>query len=164
MNNFSKFKWFMLTGFYSGLLPKAPGTWGSIVGVLIAYLVILFFPNPNLTILLLAVFFSIIGIKFTNEYEEITKTHDDKRIVIDEIAGVLITIGLFGELQKDTFIKLLLAFLAFRLFDITKPSIIGKIDKKAPGGLGVMGDDIVAGIFAAIFAGILYMGYLKIIS
>ena len=67
-----------------------------------------------------------------------------------------------ASLEEDTLIKIILAFLAFRLFDIKKPSIIGKIDKNAPGGLGVMGDDIVAGIFAGILAGIFYMGYLKI--
>jgi len=162
MKEFNKFKWFILTGFFSGLLPKAPGTWGSLVGVIIAYLVIVFFPNPNLTIMLLATLFTIIGFKLVNEYEENGGIHDDKRIVIDEIAGVLITIGLFGNLKEDTLIKLFLAFISFRLFDIKKPSIIGKIDKKAPGGLGVMGDDILAGIFGGIFAGILYIGYLKI--
>ena len=158
----NKFKWFLLTGFYSGLLPKAPGTWGSIVGIVIAYFVILFFPNPNLTIMLLAVLFSIIGYKLVNEYEQNGGIHDDKRIVIDEIAGVLITVGVLGNLKDDTLIKLFLAFVSFRLFDIWKPSIIGRIDKKAKGGLGVMGDDILAGIFGGIFAGILYMIYLKI--
>jgi len=161
MKEFSKFKWFLLTGFFSGLLPKAPGTWGSVVGVVIAYLVILFFPNPNLTIMLLATLFTIIGFKLVNEYEENGGIHDDKRIVIDEIAGVLITIGVLNNLKEDTLIKLFLAFISFRLFDIWKPSIIGKIDKKAKGGLGVMGDDILAGIFGGIFAGILYIGYLK---
>jgi len=164
MENFNKFKWFLLTGFFSGLLPKAPGTWGSVVGVIIAYLVILFFPNPNLTIILLAVLFTIIGIKLVNEYEQNGGIHDDKRIVIDEIAGVLIAIGVLGNLKEDSLIKLFLAFISFRLFDIWKPSIIGKIDKKAPGGLGVMGDDILAGIFGGILAGVLYMIYLKIIS
>ena len=159
---FNTFKWFLLTGFFSGLLPKAPGTWGSVVGVIIAYLVILFMPNPNLTILLLAVLFTIIGYKLTNEYEAIVSIHDDKRIVIDEIAGVLISIGVLGDLKHDTFLKLVLAFIAFRLFDIWKPSIIGKIDEKAPGGLGVMGDDVVAGAFGGILAGILYIAYLKI--
>jgi len=158
----NKFKWFLLTGFYSGLLPKAPGTWGSLVGIIIAYFVILFFPNPNLTIMLLAVLFSIIGYKLVNEYEQNGGIHDDKRIVIDEIAGVLITVGVLGNLKDDTLIKLFLAFVSFRLFDIWKPSIIGRIDKKAKGGLGVMGDDILAGIFGGIFAGILYMIYLKI--
>ena len=159
---FNTFKWFLLTGFFSGLMPKAPGTWGSVVGVIIAYLVIVFMPNPNMTILLLAVLFTIVGYKLTNEYESIVNIHDDKRIVIDEIAGVLISIGILGNLKQDTFLKLLLAFIAFRILDIWKPSIIGKIDEKAPGGLGVMGDDVVAGAFGGILAGILYMAYLKI--
>ena len=162
MENFNKFKWFLLTGFFSGLIPKAPGTFGSIVGVIIAYLVIIFMPNPNLTILLLAVLFTIIGYKLTNEYEANGGIHDDKRIVIDEIAGVLISIGILGNLKQDTLLKLLLAFIAFRILDIWKPSIIGKIDQKAPGGLGVMGDDVVAGAFGGILAGIMYMAYLKI--
>ena len=162
MKEFNKFKWFLLTGFFSGLMPKAPGTWGSVVGVIIAYLVIIFMPNPNMTILLLAVLFTIIGYKLTNEYEATVNIHDDKRIVIDEIAGVLISIGVLGNLTQDTLLKLILAFLAFRLLDIWKPSIIGKIDEKAPGGLGVMGDDVVAGAFGGILAGILYMAYLKI--
>jgi len=158
----NKIKWFLLTGFFSGLLPKAPGTWGSLVGVIIAYFIILFFPNPNTTILLLAVLFSLIGIKLVDEYEKHGGEHDDKRIVIDEIAGVLITIGLLGNLKQDTIIKLIFAFIAFRILDIWKPSIIGRVDKKAKGGLGVMGDDILAGIFGGILAGIFYMAYLKI--
>jgi len=158
----NKINWFFLTGFFSGLLPKAPGTWGSLVGVIIAYLIILFFPNPNTTILLLAVLFSLMGIKMVDEYEKQGGEHDDKRIVIDEIAGVLITIGLLGNLKEDTLIKLFFAFISFRLLDIWKPSIIGRLDKNLKGGLGVMGDDILAGIFGGIFAGILYMIYLKI--
>jgi len=158
----NKFNWFLLTGFFSGLLPKAPGTWGSIVGALIAYFVIIYMPNPNTTLLLLAILFSILGVKLINEYEANGGIHDDKRIVIDEIAGVLIAIGLFGNLKDDTLIKVALAFLSFRLFDIWKPSIIGRVDKKVKGGWGVMGDDILAGIFGGIFAGILYMVYLKL--
>ena len=162
MENYSKFNWFLLTGFFSGLLPKAPGTWGSLTASLMAYAIIVYFPNPAVTIWLLAIFFSVVGIKLVNDYEAKGGIHDDKRIVIDEFAGVLISIGLFGDLKHDTFIKIILTFLAFRFFDITKPSIIGKIDKKAPGGLGVMGDDILAGIFGGILAALMYMGYLKI--
>jgi phosphatidylglycerophosphatase A len=149
-------KWFILTGFYSGLFPKAPGTAGSLVAAIMAILIILFLPNPHLTIWLLIVLFSIMGYKLINEYEAQGGEHDDKRIVIDEFAGVLISIGLFANLKEDTFLKVFLAFLAFRLFDIWKPSIIGKIDKHAKGGLGVMGDDILAGIFGGILAGIIY--------
>ncbi|GAB6044499.1 phosphatidylglycerophosphatase A [Caminibacter profundus] len=158
-----KINWFFLTGFYSGLLPKAPGTWGSIVGAVIAYFIIMFFPNPNQTILLLASLFFVMGYKMVDEYEQNGGIHDDKRIVIDEIAGVLISIGLIGDLKVDTLIKLFFAFIAFRIFDIWKPSIIGRIDKKA-GAFGVMGDDALAGIFASIMAGIFYIGYLKLIS
>ncbi len=157
-----KINWFFLTGFYSGLLPKAPGTWGSLVGVVIAFLVIKFFPNPNQTILMLALLFFVMGYKMVEEYEKNGGIHDDKRIVIDEIAGVLITIGILGNLKQDTIIKLLFAFLAFRILDIWKPSIIGRIDKKLKGGLGVMGDDALAGIFGGILAGIFYIVYLKI--
>jgi phosphatidylglycerophosphatase A len=162
MQNFSKIKWFILTGFYSGLLPKAPGTWGSIIGVIIAWIIIIFMPNPNETIMLLAALFAVIGYRFADEYEEKGGIHDDKRIVIDEIAGVLISIGVIGHLKHDTFIKLLLAFLAFRLFEIWKPSIIGRIDRKFKGGLGVMGDDVIAGAFGGILAALIYMGYLKL--
>ncbi|MEO1927254.1 MAG: phosphatidylglycerophosphatase A [Nautiliaceae bacterium] len=160
---YNKFNWFLLTGFFSGLLPKAPGTWGSLVAAIIAYLVITFLPNPATTIWLLVVLFSIIGFKLINDYESKGGIHDDKRIVIDEFAGVLIAIGVFGNLKEDTLIKIVLAFICFRIFDIWKPSIIGKIDKKAPGSLGVMGDDILAGAFGGIAAGILYVGYLRII-
>ncbi|MEO1923731.1 MAG: phosphatidylglycerophosphatase A [Nautiliaceae bacterium] len=160
----NKVKWFILTGFYSGLLPKAPGTWGSIVGAIIAYLVIKFFPTPNQTLLMLAMLFFVIGVKFTDEYEKNGGIHDDKRIVIDEIAGILIAIGLLGDLKNDTLIKIFFAFVAFRIFDIWKPSIIGRIDKKLKGGLGVMADDALAGIFGAILAGIFYIGYLKLKS
>jgi phosphatidylglycerophosphatase A len=162
MENYNKFNWFLLTGFFSGLLPKAPGTWGSLAASVMAYFIIVYLPNPVTTIWLLAVFFSVVGYKLVNDYEKKGGIHDDKRIVIDEFAGIFVTIGLFGHLKEDTLIKIILAFAAFRLLDIWKPSVIGKIDKNAPGGAGVMGDDIVAGAFAGILAGIMYMGYLKI--
>jgi phosphatidylglycerophosphatase A len=160
--NYNKFNWFILTGFFSGLLPKAPGTWGSLVATIMAYLIIVFLPNPHTTIWLLVVLFSIVGYKLTNDYESKGGIHDDKRIVIDEFAGVLISIALFASLKDDTLIKLFLAFASFRLFDIWKPSIIKKADN-LPGGLGVMADDILAGIFGGILAGIIYGAYLKLI-
>ena len=162
MKKYNKFNWFLLTGFFSGLLPKAPGMWGSLTAAVIAYFIITYLPNPATTIWLLVIFFSVVGYKLVNDYEAKGGEHDDKRIVIDEFAGMLISIGVFGNLKEDTLIKIILAFLAFRLFDIKKPSIIGKIDKNASGGFGVMGDDILAGIFGGILAGIFYMGYLKI--
>ena len=162
MENYNKFNWFLLTGFFSGLIPKAPGTFGSIVATFLAYIIIIYFPNPVTTIWLLVIFFSVVGFKLVNDYESNGGIHDDKRIVIDEFAGVLISIGLLDNLKEDTIIKLLFAFIAFRILDVWKPSIIGKIDSNAKGGLGVMGDYIVAGAFGGILAGIMYMGYIKL--
>ena len=156
-------RWFLITGFYSGLLPKAPGTWGSLVATILAYLIIIFMPNPYITIWLLILFFSVVGFKFINEYEKETNIHDDKRIVIDEFIGVLISIGVLGSLKDDTLIKLFLAFISFRFFDIYKPSIIGRVDKNLKGALGVIGDDVLAGIFGGILAAILYSGYLEVL-
>jgi len=158
----NRFEWFLLTGFFSGLFPKAPGTAGSIAAALLAWAVVTYSATPYITLWLLAIFFSIAGIKLTDRYEAAGGEHDDKRIVIDEFAGMFITVGLLGDIKHDTLIKIILAFIAFRILDITKPSIIGKVDKNVKGGLGVMGDDILAGLFAAILAGLFYILYLKI--
>ena len=149
---------FFLYGLYSGLLPKAPGTWGSIVGAIFGYIILMFLPQS--TLFLLAIFISVIAVKEINKYEEETGIHDDKRIVIDEIAGMWITMSLAG----GSVVATIFSFIFFRILDIKKPSIIGKIDKKVKGGWGVMGDDLVAGIFAGILAAMSYSLYLKGIS
>ena len=147
-----------LTGLYSGLLPKAPGTWGTIVGLLIGVAILQFFP-PS-TLFLLSILITVIAVKEINKYEQKTQTHDDKSIVIDEIAGIWIALSLSGA----TIIQIILSFIFFRAFDILKPSIIGKIDKNVKGGWGVMGDDLLAGIFAGISSALVYMIYLKFFS
>jgi len=147
---------FFLYGLNSGLLPKAPGTWGSIVGGIIGYIILMFLPQS--TLFLLAIFVSVIAVKEINKYEEKTGIHDDKRIVIDEIAGMWIAMSLAG----GSIIATIFSFIYFRILDIKKPSIIGKIDKNVKGGWGVMGDDLVAGIFAGILAAGSYGVYLKV--
>jgi phosphatidylglycerophosphatase A len=149
---------FFLYGLNSGLLPKAPGTWGSIVGAIFGYFILMFLPQS--TLFLLAIFISVIAVKEINKYEQETGIHDDKRIVIDEIAGMWITMSLAG----GSVVATVFSFIYFRIFDITKPSIIGKIDKNVKGGWGVMGDDLVAGIFAGILSAGSYALYLKVIS
>jgi phosphatidylglycerophosphatase A len=76
-------------------------------------------------------------------------THDNSEIVIDELAGMWIAMSIGGVLA-DSFFLGVVAFVFFRLFDIWKPSIIGRIDRDVGGGMGVMGDDVVAGIFAGL--------------
>jgi phosphatidylglycerophosphatase A len=151
-----KFEWFLLTGFGSGLLPKAPGTWGSLVGLIIGGVIIYTFPTPNLTLALLALLFTIVGVKLTDKFEKEGGLHDDSRIVIDEIAGLLLGLALFQWGDRWDWLKMVLIFAGFRLMDIWKPSIIGKIDQKLKGGWGVMADDLLAGIFGTLLAGIFY--------
>jgi phosphatidylglycerophosphatase A len=142
-----------LTGCYSGLLPKAPGTWGSIVGVIIAYIILQFFPQS--TLFLLAILITVIGIKEINIYEKTANTHDDPKIVIDEIAGIWLGAAI---LPDTSLLWLFILFIAFRFFDIKKPSIIAKAEK-LPGGIGVMADDLVAGVAAGLLTGMLYTLY-----
>lgn len=145
-----------LTGCYTGLMPKAPGTWGSIFGLILSFFILKFLP-PS-TLFLLSILITIIAIKEINSYEKETNTHDDKKIVIDEVAGIWIAISILPNISP---IWLFIAFIFFRIFDILKPSYIGKIDKDVKGGLGVMGDDILAGILAGLSTGLIYVIWSK---
>jgi len=147
---------FFLYGLNSGLLPKAPGTWGSIVGAIIGYIILLYLPQS--TLFLLSILITLIAVKEINIYEAKTGIHDDKRIVIDEIAGMWVAMSLAG----GSIVATIFSFIYFRILDIKKPSIIGKIDEKVDGGWGVMGDDLVAGIFAGIMSAGSYAFYLKV--
>ena len=161
--------WFLLTGGYSGTSPKAPGTVGSAVSLLLGLVILTYFDTT--TLFLGAVLASVAGYKLVNDYEANGGIHDNKHIVIDELAGMWIAMSIAGsifmnETQTSFSIPLeafsdymshwtlwlafALSFATFRYFDIAKPSIIGRIDKNTKGGLGVMGDDVVAGVAAGI--------------
>ncbi|QOG12377.1 phosphatidylglycerophosphatase A [Arcobacter sp. FWKO B] len=138
-----------LTLFYSGLSPKAPGTVGSVVALILG-LIILWLSSPT-TLFLLTILVSIIAVNQIDKYEHEVGSHDDKEIVIDELAGMWLCLSMVAHSSDvNIFIGAILGFALFRFFDIAKPSIIGKIDAKVKGGLGVMGDDIVAGFFAGL--------------
>ena len=143
--NFRKF--FITVGF-SGLSPKAPGTVGSFVSLIIG-IFLLEFLHPS-TLFLLALLITVIAIKQIDIYENETGIHDSKEIVIDELAGMWITLAICGINSSNILIMTPIAFIFFRLFDIWKPSFIGKIDRDIKGGLGVMGDDVLAGVAAGI--------------
>ena len=132
---------FIATGFYSGYLPKAPGTWGSLVGL------VLFFLLHNLSLeIYLAVVAGIflIGTFASGEAEKIMDRQDPGLVVIDEIVGMLITMIAIPA----TPLAMALGFVLFRIFDIWKPFPIGFVDQRFHGGLGIMLDDIVAGIYS----------------
>ncbi|PAF48910.1 hypothetical protein BKH41_04600 [Helicobacter sp. 12S02232-10] len=132
-----------LTLFYSGKSSVAPGTMGSLVALIIG-LPILYFSSE--TIFLFAIFIGIIAIKQIDIYEKNGGIHDDKSIVIDELVGLWLAMGMVGFSLSG----IIMAFLFFRLYDIWKPSIIGKIDREIKGGLGVVGDDALAGLLAGL--------------
>lgn len=142
------FRRFFLTLGYSGLSPKAPGTIGSFVALVLGLFLLEFFHSS--TLFLLSILVSVIAIKQIDIYEKETSTHDSKEIVIDELAGMWLSLSICGINSQNVFILAPLAFVFFRLFDIYKPSIIGRVDKNVKGGLGVMADDLLAGLFAGI--------------
>ena len=140
-------KFFLTVGF-SGLSPKAPGTVGSFVSLIIG-LFLLEFLHVS-TLFLLALLITVVAIKQIDIYENEVGAHDGKEIVIDELAGMWITLAICGINSSNILFMAPIAFIFFRLFDIWKPSFIGKIDRDVKGGLGVMGDDVLAGIAAGI--------------
>ena len=155
------FRKFFLTVGFSGLSPKAPGTVGSFVSLIIG-LFLLEFLHVS-TLFLLALLITVIAIKQIDIYEKEVGMHDGKEIVIDELAGMWITLAICGINSSNILYMAPIAFLFFRLFDIWKPSIIGKIDRDVKGGLGVMGDDVVAGIAAGIATAGVYQLIVKFI-
>jgi len=136
-----------LTLFYSGLSPKAPGTVGSFVALIMGVGLLNYFTFSNL--FLASILITVLAIKQIDIYEKEVGFHDSKEIVIDELAGMWITLSVAG-VEHTNYVGAIVAFGYFRLFDILKPSIIGRIDQKVQGGLGVMGDDVVAGILAGL--------------
>lgn len=139
-----------LAFFGFGLLPKAPGTWGSVAGAVAAYFVLYFFSAT--TLLLASILLFLVSISVIDDFEKKVNSHDESFIVIDEVAGVWLAIAISGA----TISQLVLSLVLFRVLDIKKPSIIGRIDRNVKGGLGVMGDDMVAGFFAGIISAMIY--------
>jgi phosphatidylglycerophosphatase A len=142
-----------LTLGYSGLSPKAPGTVGSIIALILAMLLLKYISIS--TLFMLSLLISVIAVKQIDIYEKEVGTHDGSEIVIDELAGMWITLSI-ANATSNNYILALIAFVYFRLFDILKPSIIGKIDRDVKGGWGVMADDIVAGLFAGLCTSMTY--------
>jgi len=159
------------TGGGVGFIPLAPGTFGSLVGLM------LFFPLSGLGVpvyLVVLAGLSLLGVWASGKAEQIFECPDDGRIVIDEVVGQLIALtplvalgclgtsigsspeqasgaGLWSTGFRGRFIFLLVTgFVAFRWLDIYKPGVIRWVERNISGGAGVMADDWVAGLFAAV--------------
>ena len=127
----------------------APGTMGSLIGVLIGCFLILYLDIKIYLIFL--IIFIIISYFLCEAHLKLYNAKDPKEVVVDEISGQFIAI--LGCVQSENliyiFLSLLLSFILFRFFDITKIGPIKKFEK-LPNGIGIMADDIVAGLFAFI--------------
>ncbi|WRC80512.1 phosphatidylglycerophosphatase A [Helicobacter pylori] len=142
MNKFSLRACF-LTLFFSGYSKKAPGTIGSFVALLLGLPILIFSAN---TLFLAAILIGLIAIAQIDKEEEESKIHDSSYIVIDELVGMWLAMAISGL----SLAGVVLSFIFFRIYDITKPSLIGKIDKEVKGGLGVVADDALAGVLAGL--------------
>ena len=132
---------FLATGFYIGNIPFAPGSFGSLIGL---PLCLALAGIPLTSAVLCTLFFILFAVCIADAAEKILKQNDPGCIVIDEIAGMMVAlIGLpFNP------ITVVIGFIIFRILDILKPFPIRSLDKRIPGGLGVVADDVAAGIMA----------------
>ena len=130
-------------GFGSGLAKKAPGTFGTLAAVPI-YLVLV--QTSSWIYSIVTIFCSIAGVWICGIAADKLGEHDFGGIVWDEIAGYLMTMWFVGFSWQNV----MLGFVLFRIFDIIKPWPIKWIDQKVDGGLGIMLDDVLAGILAAV--------------
>jgi len=136
-----KFNKNLFTLFGIGKLP-ASGTFGSFFTLLIYFILQKYF--NNLTIIILLIFVTLYSLIFLNKIIENFKQKDPKEIVIDEYIGQMIPLTVCG----NNIYLILVAFISFRFFDITKIYPANIFDKKIEGPLGVIGDDIIAGIYS----------------
>lgn len=134
---------FFATAGFIGLMPKAPGTFGTLVAVPIAFLLAQLGPNLYLLATALLIVFAI---WISELYERALGSHDSKEIVIDEVVGYLVA---FTWLPM-TWMSLVAAFIVFRIFDILKPYPISVLDRRVKGGLGVVVDDLAAGLLTSL--------------
>ena len=144
-------KWLLLiaTYFNIGRISKAPGTMATLATIPLWWILSQLGPVLYMIITILLV---PVGIIAAQAYESQSGSHDAQEIVIDEVVGFLITMAWVPL----TWQSVVIGFLLFRFFDIVKPPPIKQLDEKVPGGLGVMVDDIAAGIVSGIIMQVLY--------
>ena len=134
---------FIATAGGAGYSPIAPGTCGTLVAVPLAWLCR---GTDTLTYLGVAVLVTVVGIAAAQRADQVWRAHDSQRIVIDEVAGYLITVALVDRASGWV---LAAGFVVFRALDIVKPPPIRWVDEHVPGGAGVVLDDVAAGVMGA---------------
>jgi phosphatidylglycerophosphatase A len=150
----------------AGLVNKAPETVGTLAALPVGVVILFYFGMETLFMLTLAI--TVIGVLEINKYEKSTGLHDQQHIVIDEAAGMWLSLMIAVSTANTmsypyaVILAIILSFAAFRLFDSWKPSTIGWIDREVKGGLGVMLDDVVAGIAGGFLTVVILMGLEKV--
>ena len=138
--------YFVAAGFGSGLAPKAPGTAGTVVGVILYALLLASLP---LWVYIAVVAGALLlGVVVSQRVTRQLGVEDHQGIVWDEVVGVWVTLAFAHPVTN--WVWLAAAFLLFRVFDILKPWPIRTLDQRVKGGLGVMLDDVLAGVYAGV--------------
>ena len=150
MFNKKKLILFIATGFYSGKIPFAPGTFGTLAALPFA-LVFLILPSYLHSIYLISL--TLAAIFFADQAQKTITKKDPGCIVIDEIAGYVVTLSIVPV----TIYTLTAGFFLFRFFDIIKPPPVKYFENNFSGGAGIVLDDIMAGILSAIVLKIIYL-------
>jgi len=138
---------FLAFGFGTGLAPFAPGTFGSLPGVLLFWLTMAYGLYVQFAVLAVLI---VAGIWICGESARRLGIHDHGGIVWDEIAGMYLTL----MVAPFSVAGWLLAFVLFRVMDIVKPWPIRDLDHRLGGGVGIMLDDLVAALYAAVLLGV----------
>lgn len=138
------------TCFFCGLLPGAPGTYGSALAVLLAFLI---WALPILYRALLVAGILVLAIAVCSVSASVLGKGDPSEIVIDEVAGYMVAVFALPK----SFLALGLAFIFFRIFDILKPFPIRQADRNVRGGLGIVLDDMLAGVMTYIVVKLIFL-------
>jgi len=150
----------------AGLSPKAPGTVGTLASLPVGVAILHYFGMETLFMLTIAI--TIIAVFEINKYEKSTGIHDQQHIVIDEATGmwlalmIAVSTAVTMSYPYAEILAIIFSFASFRLFDIWKPSTIGWIDREVKGGMGVMMDDVLAGIAGGILSSVLLIAIGKL--
>jgi phosphatidylglycerophosphatase A len=139
----------LATGFWIGHLPRAPGTFGTLLAVPVVALLQLLHPLNYIFALIVIL---LLSIAVCEVHEMLTGRHDCQRVVIDEVVGYIIAMTWLPA----TWQSFAAAFVLFRFFDILKPFPIRQIDQRVRGGLGTVLDDVAAGLIANVVLQVVY--------
>lgn len=145
-------------GLGTGLVPNAPGTWGTLLGLPL-FLVLSAYGQAVYIIAIVLLFAA--GVYLAGRTARALGVHDHSAIVIDEVVGMMVTL----VAVEPGWFAVVAGFVLFRFFDIVKPWPIKRIDEGVAGGMGIMLDDVLAGIMAAIvLQGLIYWAPLRFIG